>query len=194
MKLQAKGSLPDGRERDVPSGDWQGELRNVSVEVPGHHLQLEAPSKVKWLQDGKRLKIDKHCWQDQQATLCLEEPVTADKSGSAKIALNNYKLDNLNQLLPPNTYTHIEGDLGANSNLKWNSSGKNPFTVELQADVTNGAIIIGKNKADQSALRLPYEKLSLTSQTEPKAFVSSLQLDSKGIFAGAVPFEITVCT
>jgi len=62
MKLQAKGNLPDARERDVPSGDWLGELRKVVVQVPGHDLQLAAPSKVKWLQDGKRLQISKHCW------------------------------------------------------------------------------------------------------------------------------------
>jgi len=62
--------------------------------------------------------------------------------------------------------------------LKWNASGKDPFALELQADVTNGAIVIGENNADQSPLRLPYEKLSLTSQTEPQALVSSLQLNS----------------
>jgi len=179
INLQAKGNLPDARERDVPSGDWIGELRKVVLQVPGHDLQLAAPSKVHWLQDGKRLKIDKHCWQNQQATLCLEEPVTADKSGSAKVALNNYTLDNLNELLPPNTHTRLEGDLGANSNLKWNSSSKTPFAIELQADVTNGAIVIGENNADQSPLRLPYEKLSLTSRTDPKALISSLQLRSK---------------
>ena len=176
LNLQAKGNLPDARERDVPSGDWLGQLRNMSLELPGHNLQLSKPSKVTWLQDGKRLKIDKHCWQDKDATLCLEEPINANNSGTAKVALRNYQLDRLNNYLPANT--RVEGELGATSNLKWNSAKDNPFAVELQADVTDGAIILGSNNADQSPLRLPYEKLSLTSRTEPKAIVSSLQLTS----------------
>ncbi len=188
VKLLATGKLPDVPESTYPSGDWLGSLRSASLTLPGHQLQLSNPAGIKWQQDNKRVEVSAHCWQDQNASLCLKDNITGSPSGTANVSIENYRLRRLDQYLGDKT--RLEGRLSADSVLNWDTTKEDGFSVELTAAIDNGAVVVMPATQDQQPLRLRYETLNLKTRADPFTVVSELSLTSQQL--GSANIDLTL--
>ena len=78
--------------------------------------------------------------------------------------------------------TKLEGQLNADSTLKWNNKKEEGFAVELAADVSNGAVVVDTGAgADEPDMRLAYQSLTLKALVDPYTVVTDINLDSAQI-------------
>lgn len=157
-----------------PQFDWAGALNNVKLEVPAHEIVLNKPTNLEWNNQAKKFSIDPHCWAIQESSLCLKNRVLAEEEGKAVVALDTYRLNQLNPFLPAES--ELRGRLNAEVTVDWGDEFAGGYAASLKADVEDGAI----NVRDTSGqpLSFKYDTLTLQSSADANSLASTLTIDS----------------
>jgi len=170
--------------------DWNGVLDKVKLEVPAHVISLREPTKLAWISNTKKLSIQPHCWSIQESNLCLKNQVLAQNEGQAKVALDVYRLEQLNPFLPAEST--LAGKLKANVIIDWGAEIAGGFAAKLDAAVTGGAIKV-KDTSGQP-LSFMYDTLTLKSVVDAEAVDSVLTIDSDSMGQAKIDLKIDSTT
>ncbi|MDO6461443.1 translocation/assembly module TamB domain-containing protein [Granulosicoccaceae sp. 1_MG-2023] len=154
---------------------WQGLLDDAQLVLPAHTLTLTGPAPLHYAPAQKTLTMPAHCWQSQDARLCLDETLQAGPAGSLQASLQGYDLSRLNALLPE--HTSLRGPARAQLNLSWDNTQAQPAQLQLQAGISDGRIS-RRDPLSGEAVNFDFRSLTLNSHTENGLIQNQLQLSS----------------
>lgn len=89
----------------------------------------------------------------------------------------------------------MEGTLAADSDLVWNlSSEKEKFDVELNASISNGAVVVPAPEKEggpaNQTMRLGYDKLVVKARADPYTVVTDISLTSQQVGNAKIDFTL----
>ena len=123
--LTATGSLEPGQQ-------WQGSLDQASITSLLGEWRLTAPLAIVAMLPEQRLTLDRHCWQQESASLCLIDAANISAGQvNAALQLSDYPLQKLNSLLP--LQSSIDGVLQAKLDLSWQVNQAPTAVLSVQA-------------------------------------------------------------
>ena len=168
IDLVANGALSE-------SFDWDGVLEAVTIEIPAHKLVLDRATQLQWNNEIKKFSVDAHCWNVQDAQLCLQNKVLAEPEGTANIALSNYALAQLNPFLLADST--MNGILNTTLNINWGQQYDEGYTASMDAKISGGALRVDDPK--RQIVTFQYDNLSLQADADANKVAAKLLLDSK---------------
>ena len=119
--------------------NWTGLLNNVQASLPLHQVSLASPATIRWQNTTGRTSVSPHCWEISDASrLCLQDEFASDPQGTVRLALQQYPLQQLNQLLPKNT--QISGLLAADIDLTWGDDGAQDRSAIVSASINSARV------------------------------------------------------
>lgn len=137
---------------------WQGMLQRGNLETPVGPWRLNQPTALAYSLSKQSVSVAPHCWQQQDASVCLTQPLDAGASGQASLAINKLGFSILQPFLPPEI--KLDGEANATVNAGW-SPQQAPV---LQAQVTLPAGGFRQQAAaDQPPLALGWDKITLNA-------------------------------
>lgn len=152
--------------------DWQGRVERAVVAHGDQRWLLVEPLALRWNQQASALRVAEHCWQREQARLCLLAPASVGTSGELRLGLEEFRLAWLAPYLPPGVF--LDGGLEARAELAW---GEGAPRLQLQASSGGGQLLLSQE--DAPALELPYQRLAVDFGLQEGQLRSELQLDSE---------------
>jgi len=118
--------------------DWNGVLKKVKLEVPAPEINLREPTELAWINSTKKFSIEPHCWSIQESNVCLKNQVLAQNDGQALIALDAYRLEQLNPFLPAES--NLRGKLKADLTIDWGKAFEGGFAAKLDASIDSDSM------------------------------------------------------
>jgi len=179
LDLLASGSLKD-------NFDWAGAIEKTKIELPGHNLTLQEKFALNWEHQLALFKVDPHCWISKDASVCLKEQVQASESGSAKVVVRNYELEQLNLFLP--VASKLKGIFTADTTLNWGSAYTGGYAAQLDAKIDNGTIKV--TDANGRRAEFKYKSFSLKSEATPANIDAALTIDSSTMGNANIVFNM----
>lgn len=182
LTLQSKGEPASGKialsgkfNRD--NMKWSGNLYDSSVITPMGPVVLNKSVDIVAAINDKSVTIGAHCWQHKDAKICLPKPVVIADKGSAEVALDQFDLRLINQLIGRGT-VRFRGTLTGNVKADWDTSKNTP---NLFADIKGKDITIVYLSGIQ-LLHIVFEQLNVTGDMHKNDFKLNLlaQLKQNG--------------
>ncbi|OLQ77445.1 hypothetical protein BIT28_23530 [Photobacterium proteolyticum] len=138
---------------------WQGILQQGEVDTEIGPWQLNRPTKLGYNLKTQLANVAAHCWQQDQASLCLTEALEAGSSGRAKVAVNNFGFGRIASFIPE-TIT-LQGEVGANVEATW-APKASPY-VKAQIRMPSGSVV---QQADPEApaLTVGWDKVTVNAE------------------------------
>jgi translocation and assembly module TamB len=170
IDLVSKGSLSE-------NFDWNGVLDAVAIEVPAHKLVLDRATPLQWNNDIKKFSVDAHCWNVQDAQLCLKNKILAEPEGTANIELSNYALAQLNPFLLADST--MAGILNTSLIVNWGQQYAGGFNASMDTKVNGGALKV--DEPTRQIITFQYDNLSLEAKADGDSVSSKLIIDSNSM-------------
>ncbi|KLV02462.1 hypothetical protein ABT56_21465 [Photobacterium aquae] len=141
-----------------PKQGWQGVLQQGEIETPIGPWRLNRPTAIGYQLNSQLATVAAHCWQQDRASLCLQENLSAGASGRAKVALKGFGFDLIKPYLPSDVA--LKGAVGANVEAVW-APDSAPY-LNAQVSMPPGSLT---QQLDPEAdpVRLGWDKVTLNA-------------------------------
>ncbi|WP_371826061.1 translocation/assembly module TamB domain-containing protein [Photobacterium sp. GJ3] len=150
--LTVRGSL------DRTQG-WQGILQRGELETPIGPWRINQPTAIAYSFSKQSVSVAAHCWRQQDAAVCLSQPLDAGASGQAALAINQFGFSILQPFLPPEL--KLDGELNATVNAGW--SPNQPPVLQAQLRLPSGSVK-QQDAADAPAMTLGWDQVTLNAE------------------------------
>ncbi len=196
LELTASG-LPRSMAGDVtvvggldPEGDtvsWTGRIDSGRLALPDGEWRLASGAPLSLGLGPLTVDLGRHCWQRDQARLCLREPATWGPQGRRLVAeLASFPLQDLDAFLPETTA--FEGNLDATISADWPTSERP--TVSVSANARQGSVTLSPPDELQEPLVLDYERLDFGVELDPAGAEVRLDLASQELGTGEARINV----
>jgi len=167
IDLLAKGGIDERL-------NWHGSLEQVEVDVPAHKIRLREPFALAWDNKLKQFGVDPHCWISEETSICLENKVLAQPTGSATITLDRYLLERMNPFLPADS--SLYGALNLETTIHWGSDQPGGFSAKTSTAVKDG----GFKVVDENGftIRFDYNDMTLDATADGKQIDAAATIQS----------------
>jgi translocation and assembly module TamB len=129
MQLEVDGNPVSGQLAlqggfDRQQQRWHSNLNNIRFDTPVGEWNLTSPITLDYLNTAQKIIISPHCWQNQNAELCVPQTLEAGQNGEAILVLNRFDLAIFKSFL--GAETALGGVFTGRANVSWNSGGALP--------------------------------------------------------------------
>jgi translocation and assembly module TamB len=191
VSLDARGGPLSGRlgirgglEADTTA--WNGRLTKGELDLPDGTWRLDAPVRVAWEPEQRRLRIAGHCWQRSDASLCSDDPLLAGPAVlQARLTLKGYQLSWLQPWMPEGL--SAQGPLGADITARWSGKGLPAADVRVNSD---GGRLTLATDPEREDLDLPFRSLELQARLRPERASARFRLESQAIGTAAAELNL----
>ncbi|SJN57668.1 Translocation and assembly module TamB [Vibrio ruber DSM 16370] len=169
VQLQVSGSTDRTFRR------WQGTLARATLSVEKHQLTLRSPVSIDLRPPTRQLSVQAHCWQDNSASLCLDQDITiSPSSGQLHVSLSQLDLARLVYLLPEETT--LKGRVNAEAFLSWKQGEDQqlPPKAHLTVLVEQGRL---KQQIAMKSFVVAWHKMKLQMDLEDNHLAATGQID-----------------
>lgn len=136
---------------------WQGQLSSASVSsIPGS-WRLQDNVDIRYQLQPQDLVIQPHCWQQQQSSVCVDEPLHYNQQGAtASVNVEDFDLSSLSSLLTAGSA--VTGQVDAQIDVKWQPGNLPNASLQLTSDKGSW------QQQVRGPLLVPWQDLRLTAQ------------------------------
>ena len=119
--------------------NWQGELSSAKITTEQGPWVLEQAVAIQFDGNEQLVDVSKHCWEQDDAHLCLIKDLQAGQSGEAFVDIRNFDFNQIKQYIPKPL--SVEGSVSASTWAKWSPEEKPEAKVSVRlpkGQVTQG--------------------------------------------------------
>ncbi len=145
-----------GALQQKPHLVWSGALERAQLTSEQGTWQLDHSTAIKFDAKTAMANVEAHCWQQNDAKLCLTENIQAGESGEVDLALSAFNFEQIKMFLPKNT--ELTGSADGKVWAKW-SPDKNP-QVKATIDLPKGHVA----QKLENPITLGWEKIALKTE------------------------------
>ncbi|MGF1700706.1 translocation/assembly module TamB [Photobacterium makurazakiensis] len=138
---------------------WQGKLEHGEIATEIGPWRLSRPTALGYNLKTQLANVAAHCWQQNNASLCLTENLEAGASGHAKVAINHFDFDLVAPYLPENV--ELNGEIGANAEATWAPESA-PY-VKANVRLPSGSVT-QQLEADEPAISMGWDSVTLNAE------------------------------
>ncbi|USD32851.1 MULTISPECIES: autotransporter assembly complex protein TamB [Vibrio] len=149
-KLAIQGAL-----QDTPELAWKGALENMSLTSEQGTWTLAQPTPIELLMDSQQAFVAAHCWLQSGSSVCLDQDLTAGKSGEAHLSIKQFDFEQIKTFIPQEI--NLQGTVNAAAIAKWN-----PDTapeVMLDVEMPKGSLA----QTNKQPVKLGWESFKLNA-------------------------------
>ncbi|WP_117235810.1 translocation/assembly module TamB domain-containing protein [Vibrio maerlii] len=144
---------------------WDGELDRAEITTEQGPWTLEQAVAIKYDSNTQQVDVAKHCWEQQNAHLCLIKDLQAGESGEAYVDIRNFEFSQIAKYVPQ--VLDLQGSVTASTWAKWSPEAKpeakvsirlpkgrvvqqsdTPVTLGWEQAAVNASLLAGDVKAD----------------------------------------------
>ncbi|WP_036826313.1 translocation/assembly module TamB domain-containing protein, partial [Photobacterium sanctipauli] len=140
---------------------WQGELERGEVATEIGPWRLNRATPIGYNFKTQLANVAAHCWQQNDASLCLTENLEAGASGRAKVAVNQFDFALIAPFLPEEL--ELTGELGANVEAAWAPESA-PY-VNASVRLPQGSVR-QQLEDDEPELSLGWDSITLNAEVK----------------------------
>ena len=164
-------SLQSRLKGQLSENIWSGQLQKSRLNSPLGDWRLDQPLNLSYDFERHFATIDKHCWNADVATLCLNETSQIGSVGQLNISLTDYSSTQLTDLFPDQF--SWQGSLSGNAEAEWTPKQKPWIKLNLSA----GSGRIGIMQGGQT-VQGDYQQLKINALVDEMQAHASLLLRS----------------
>lgn len=179
---QVSGQLALQGGFDRQQQRWHGNLNNTSFDTLVGEWHLTRAITLDYLNTAQKISIGPHCWQNQNAELCVPKTLEAGQSGEASPVLNRFDLAMFKSFL--GAETALSGVFTGRANVSWKPGGALPEAkVSL---VGNGVKVV--QQVQGNALPIAFDTLTLNAELSNGRAQANwlIKLNNNGQFDGHI--------
>ncbi|GLQ73472.1 autotransporter assembly complex protein TamB [Vibrio penaeicida] len=114
---------------DKPEMVWQGELQRAEITSEQGTWTLADKAALGFNMATNLASVQAHCWNQQDASLCLTKDLSAGESGEANIAIKQFNFEQIKRFVPQET--DLQGEVNATAWASWAPNAKPELKVSV---------------------------------------------------------------
>lgn len=165
VDAQLQGSLLDDR--------WQGQLNEAEIAYGEMDWQLADPARLNYRLEPAQLRMAEHCWRHKNARLCFQGEQHLLPDRQLDLALTNFPLASLADILPENFAWNANLD----ADVEFQQAVGEEPVVKLNVSSMDGMVAITEG---EQTLAFPYDLLEINANMQAGTARTRIQLASEG--------------
>jgi translocation and assembly module TamB len=159
----------DGGEDSSEPKAWKGQISRAKLVTEQGPWQLDKHVNIAYQFVQQQLQVAAHCWRQQQAKVCLTEGLNAGKTGTVKLKVYRFNLNQLAMFLP--SKTALVGVIDAEGSVRWQPD--HPPEVDLSVLIPKGLL----RQALKQPVEFGWNKIALNAQLKDDRLASDWLVD-----------------
>ncbi|MCG7491502.1 translocation/assembly module TamB [Vibrio sp. Of14-4] len=167
-----------GELERLPELVWKGNLDGMFIKSKQGVWTLEGATPVGYSAQSQQVFVAAHCWQQEEASICLDRDMNVGQKGEAKVSISNIDFSQLQSIFPKKT--ELKGDLNLSAMASWAPDTPPALTVDLGMGL--GMV----NDHGAHPIRLGWESVSLKAALKDNVLSTNWLIDlaDNGHFSG----------
>ncbi|MBF9001708.1 autotransporter assembly complex protein TamB [Vibrio nitrifigilis] len=158
-----------GKLTQKPTIKWQGQIDQWSITSPQGRWAINKATALSLDVAQQTAHIAAHCWQQGDASICLDKDASLGKSGAVNVSIHQLNFAQIDGFLPQET--RVKGVADMSVTAKW--SKDHPPQVKATATVSKGQL----TQELTNPLVIHWDKVSVNSELRGNKLTADWSID-----------------